>query len=192
VLYDSVSGRWIVTDFAWTNTQSGPYYECIAVSKTTDPVSGGWWMYGFRADDASHPWLDDYPKLGVWPDGIYMSVNMFDCLNSDCSSASYKGVRVWSLNRADMISGAPLRNVLFDMGSGYFSVFPSNAQGAMPPAGTPNFFLSLGSSTTLQMWKFTTNWTTPANSTFTGPTNITVASYTEPSARPTVGQYSSR
>ncbi|MFZ0544282.1 MAG: hypothetical protein WAM60_02515, partial [Candidatus Promineifilaceae bacterium] len=66
VLYDNVSGRWIISDFAWNNIQNGPYYECIAVSKTADPVSGGWWFYGMRADDASHPWLNDYPKMGIW------------------------------------------------------------------------------------------------------------------------------
>nr|HNB52846.1 hypothetical protein [Anaerolineales bacterium] len=52
VLYDNVSGRWILSDFAWTDMQNGPYYECIAISKTADPVSGGWWLYGLRADDA--------------------------------------------------------------------------------------------------------------------------------------------
>ncbi len=40
VLYDQYSGRWIITDFAWSSTR-GPFYECIAVSKTADPVSGG-------------------------------------------------------------------------------------------------------------------------------------------------------
>ncbi len=92
VLYDAQSGRWIITDFAWSNFTSGPYYECIAVSKTGNPVTGGWWMYGFRADDASHPYLNDYPKLGIWSDGIYMSANMFDILNR-AGTASYKGVQ---------------------------------------------------------------------------------------------------
>ncbi len=183
VVYDPYVDRWIVTDFAWTNTQNGPYYECIAISKTSDPVSGGWWQYGFRADDATHAWLNDYPKLGVWADGIYMGVNMFDCLTSTCSSATYKGVRVWALNRDDMISGAALRSVRFDLGSGYFSVFPSNARGALPPSGTPNFFTSIVAPSTLQMWKFHVDWTNTANSTFTGPTNISVASFSEPSVQ---------
>ncbi|MFZ6029041.1 MAG: proprotein convertase P-domain-containing protein [Chloroflexota bacterium] len=182
VLYDAQSGRWIITDFAWSNTQSGPYYECIAVSKTADPVSGGWWMYGFRADDASHAWLNDYPKLGVWHDGIYMSVNMFDCLTSTCSSANYKGVRVWALNREDMISGAPLRSVRFDLGTAYFSVFPSNYRGTQPPAGTPNYFGSIYSPNTFQLWKFRVDWNNTSNSTFTGPTNITVSGFSIPSA----------
>jgi hypothetical protein len=138
---------------------NGPYYECIAVSKTGDPVSGGWWQYGFRTDDPANPYLDDYPKLGVWADGIYMSVNLFDCLNSSCSSATFEGPRVWALNRDDLIGGAALRNVLFDLGSAYGSVFPSNVRGALPPAGTPAFFASIDAPSTLQMWKFHVDWT---------------------------------
>jgi hypothetical protein len=42
VVFDVQSGRWIITDFAWTNFVNGPYYQCIAVSKTGDPILGGW------------------------------------------------------------------------------------------------------------------------------------------------------
>ncbi|MFZ0549132.1 MAG: hypothetical protein WAM60_27035, partial [Candidatus Promineifilaceae bacterium] len=141
VLYDNVSGRWIISDFAWNNIQNGPYYECIAVSKTADPVSGGWWFYGMRADDASHPWLNDYPKMGIWHDGIYMTANMFDCLTSTCSSASYKGVRLWALNRDDLIAGNPINYQYGDLGSAYFSLLPSNAKVSIPSAGTPNYLM---------------------------------------------------
>ena len=54
-----------------------PFYECIAVSQTGDPVNGGWYFYAVRADDATHPWFPDYPKMGIWPDGLYMTANMF-------------------------------------------------------------------------------------------------------------------
>lgn len=183
VLYDAQSGRWIITDFAWTNFTSGPYYECIAVSKSGDPVTGGWWMYGFRADDASHPYLNDYPKLGVWADGIYMSANMFDILNPR-GSASYKGVRVWALNRDDLTSGAPLNSVIFDLGSSYFSLIPSNYRGAQPPAGTPAYFASASSSSTnLMLWKFHVDWANPGASTLTGPLNIPIASFNQPSGQ---------
>src|SRR5207249_9047663 len=48
------------------------------------------------------------------------------------------------------------------------------------PAGEPNFILGMGTtSTTLALWKFHVDWTTPANSTFTGPTTITVSSFAE-------------
>ena len=184
VLYDQVSGRWIITDFAWSNIMSGPYYECIAVSKTADPVSGGWWLYSFVAETGTNPpaKLNDYPKLGIWGDGIYMSANLFDCLTSNCSSASYGGVKVWALNRSDMISGAALRSVAFKLGTSYFSLLPANLKGDLPPANTPEYFMSGSSSnTSMQLWKFSTNLATPASSTFTGPTTFSVASFTAPS-----------
>ncbi len=187
VLYDPISGRWILTDFAWVNTQDGPYYECIAVSKTADPVSGGWWLYALDAGArVGDDWLDDYPKLGIWSDGIYMGMNMFDCLNADCSSASYTGARVWALNRDDMTSGAALRTVMFDLGASYGSVFPANLRGALPPANTPAFFGSVAAvdppatSNTFNLWEFDVDWVTLANSTFTGPTALAVTTFSTP------------
>ena len=175
VIYDQVSGRWIVTDFAFAGSgTTPPYYECIAVSKTADPVSGGWWVYTVTASTTA---LNDYPKFGIWNDGIYMSANMFT------GGASYGGVKVWALNRDDMISGAALRSVAFTLGTSYFSLLPANLKGVAAPAGTPEYFMSdYGSNTSMKLWKFTTNWATPASSTFTGPTSFAVASFTRPSA----------
>ena len=48
-------------------------FQCFAVSKTGDPVTGGWNFYSIETPGG----LGDYPKFGVWPDGIYMSANMF-------------------------------------------------------------------------------------------------------------------
>ncbi len=50
VIYDASVNRWVVTDFAWDNFNTGPYYECIAVSQGADPVAGGWYFYALRAD----------------------------------------------------------------------------------------------------------------------------------------------
>jgi hypothetical protein len=175
VLYDQISGRWIITDFAFSSVNRGPYYECIAVSKTGDPVSGGWWLYTLTADSTN---LNDYPKLGIWSDGIYMSANMFK------RGSTYAGVKVWALNRDDMISGAPLRSVAFTLGTAYFSLLPANLKGALPPSGSPEYFLSdWGSTTSMKLWKFKVNWASPSSSTFTGPTSISVASFTKPSSR---------
>ena len=78
MLYDTYENRWFLTDFAFELDSSGnvspqTVYQCFAVSKTGDPVAGGWNFYLIL-----HPGgLGDYPKFGVWPDGIYMSANMF-------------------------------------------------------------------------------------------------------------------
>ena len=128
-LYDMLGQRWIFMDFAWTNIQNGPYYFCFGVSQTSDPVAGGWWRYAIRADDANHPYLPDYPKGGVWPDGLYFSANMFDCTNSTCSAASYQEARAYAFNRVKMESGAALTaNDLQakDTNSSNFTMLPSN------------------------------------------------------------------
>ena len=97
---------------------------------------------------------------------------------------TYSGAKVWALNRDDLISGAALRSVAFTLGTSYFSLLPANFKGTQPPANTPAYFLSdWGSTTSMKLWKFKVNWTTPSSSTFTGPTSFTVASFTRPTAR---------
>jgi hypothetical protein len=96
VMYDHVADRWLITDMAWAST-FGPFYQCIAVSKTSDPVLGGWWLYTMKAHDT---WSNDYPKLGIWGDGFYMTANMWQVGAPD----TLKGTRVWALNRAELPS----------------------------------------------------------------------------------------
>src|SRR5438876_3730756 len=178
VIYDPQHDRFIVADFSWADIQNGPYYECIAVSKTSNPVSGGWWRYAFRADDAAHPWFPDYPKMGIWPDGLYMTTNMFDCLDSVCGNANFKEARVYALNIDDLVNGATLRSVVADTNSSRFSLLPSNYRGAAPPAGREN--LMVAESGTLYAWevyKFHVDYAVPSNSTFTGPVNVSQTSY---------------
>jgi hypothetical protein len=181
VLYDAAADRWVITDFAWTNNDSGPYYECIAASKTSDPVTGGWWLYALRADDATHNWLNDYPKLGVWPDGIYMAANMYDCVNNCGAGTNYQGSRAWALNRAELYSGGPMRAIVFDVNLNAFTLLPSNLRGAAPPAGRPNFFVANDFTIfALDIFKFHVDWTTPSLSSFTGPFQVPVATYSNP------------
>ena len=178
------SDRFIVADFAWTDVVNGPYYECVAVSKTGDPVAGGWWFYGIRADDAANPYLPDYPKMGIWPDALYMGTNMFDCLTAGCATASYQKAHAHAFNINKMVNGTPLvaADIQFaDMSSAHFSVIPSNYRGTAPPANSPNYFV--GESFSIFGWevyKFDVDFTTPANTTYTGPTNVGAASYANP------------
>src|SRR5438105_3384596 len=75
VLYDTFEDRWIITDFAFQVDGSGnpisPAYQCFAASMTGDPVGGGWNFYSIQIPDV----LNDYPKFGIWSDGLYMSAN---------------------------------------------------------------------------------------------------------------------
>ena len=180
VLYDAISGRWLASDFAWLSS-SGPFYQCIAVSKTADPVSGGWWLYTIDVSDSGTPgvyWFNDYPKLAVWADGIYMSADMFDATGSTLQT-----VRVFAFNRDDLVSGAPtgLRSGVFDVYGGYIHLLPSNLRGALPPPGTPNFFASIDEPNLLRLWKFqVTSWGPPVIASLTGPTNLAVNGFAMP------------
>ena len=180
VVYDTFAGRWVISDFAFTTDAFGNVnsdnYQCFAVSKTGDPVNGGWWFYAFKV--ASGGDIADYPKFGVWPDGIYMSANVF-------GPSTFKNVQVWAFNKDDLYGGsASPRAVTYKLpqssgGTQVFSLLPSNArmQTGAPPAGRPNLFTSIWGSYQLRVWKFTPNWTTTASSTFTGPANATIATF---------------
>ena len=50
-----------------------PTDECVAVSTTSD-ATGTYNRYGFHLGSN----FFDYPKLGVWPDAYYMSMNVFN------------------------------------------------------------------------------------------------------------------
>ncbi len=169
VLYDSFEDRWIITDFAFTTDGGGNItsssYQCFAVSKTGDPVAGGWNYYSTIDTDL----FGDYGKFGVWTDGIYMSANMFG-FNS---GGAFGGVRVRALNKAQMYAGAPtVQVVVFNAPSGEFSMMPANArlQTGTPPAGTPNLFSVVWQFTNvISVYKFKVDWEKVSTSTFTGP-----------------------
>jgi hypothetical protein len=170
VLYDSFEDRWFITDFAFAldsggNVNPQAVYQCIAVSKTGDPVNGGWNYYSILAPGG----LADYPKFGVWPDGIYMSANMFGY----SSGSSYTGFHVWAFNKQQMYAGAPSPQVVdFAGDTSDFTLLPANArlQTGTPPAGSPEYYVSTEQFlNALSIYKFHVDWDKVSTSTFTGP-----------------------
>ena len=170
VLYDSFEDRWIITDFAFQLSGGSVVnppgaYQCFAVSQSGDPVVGGWNYYSLHITD----FLNDYPKFGIWPDGIYMAANMFGF----AAGGAYAGPRVWALNKAQMYAGAPtIQSVSFDGPASDFTLLPSNArlQTGTPPPGTPNYFLSTWQFlNAVTVYKFHVDWDHLSLSTFTGP-----------------------
>jgi len=163
VMYDTMADRWLVTDFSLPST--GPVYQCMAISQTGDPVTGGWTYYTFMVDADGAPW-NDYPKYGVWPDAYYLTANMFD---------PWSGAYIWALDREAMLAGAPLTAQEFHAGSIYGSLLPANLKGDLPPAGSPNYLASFDFPNTLHIWKLFIDWDTPTNSHLDGPTDLTTA-----------------
>jgi hypothetical protein len=168
VLYDSFDDRWIITDFAFLTDGGGnpigPAYQCFAASMNGNPLTGGWNFYSTQIND----FLNDYPKFGIWPDGLYMSANMFGFGGGPFSSA-----RAFAFNKAQMYAGSPIVNVVsFNIGGGEFTAIPSNArlQTGTPPPGRPNLFVSTWLFTNaLTVYKFHVDWNNLSLSTLTGP-----------------------
>jgi hypothetical protein len=166
--YDGLANRWVITQFANVQT-SGPFYECVAVSQTSD-ATGAYNRYSYQY--ASFP---DYPKLSVWPDAYYVTYNLFDA-----GGTTFQGAEACAMNRSAMLSGAVANQQCFTTSTSFGGLLASDVDGAAPPVGEPNLLAALGTtSTTLAYWKFHVDWATPANTTFTGPSNLTVASYTQ-------------
>jgi hypothetical protein len=159
VQYDQLADRWVLTQFAVSGT---PYTQCVAVSTSPDPT-GTYFRYAFSYDRS----FNDYPKMGVWPDGYYISYNMFR------NGRSFTGNTVCAFERDKMLIGASARQICANT-TAAASMEPADLEGtALPPAGTPNLLLSIGTST-LQFWRFAINWTAGTGS-LTGPTTITGA-----------------
>jgi hypothetical protein len=167
VRFDAAAQRWVVSQFAISST---PFAECVAVSTTAD-ATGSYNRYEFTFND-----FPDYPKMGVWPDAYYFTFNNFNP-----AGTSYIGANVCAADRTKMLAGAAATIQCFQLDANQYGMLPSDLDGATPPpAGTPNFVMELdpSGSANLDLYKFHADFTTPANSTFTGPTAISVAAFT--------------
>jgi hypothetical protein len=156
VQYDQLADRWILTQFAVSAT---PYTQCIAVSTSPDPTGSYYrYSYSFNRD------FNDYPKMGVWPDGYYITYNMFK------NGRSFSGHNVCAYERDQMLVGASARQICA-LTTAAASLEPSDLEGTtLPPAGSPNLLLSI-SSTALQFWRFAVNWGA-GTGTLTGPSTV--------------------
>jgi hypothetical protein len=162
VLYDKLAQRWVFSQFSVSTT---PYLQCIAVSTTSD-ATGTYNRYSFQYSN-----FDDYPKMAVWPDAYYETFNMF------AGGTTFVGADACAYNRGAMLAGTAATQVCFQQGTSVGGLLPSDLDGTTaPPAGSPNYMLYFGTNN-LNLYKFHVDFTTPSNSTFSGPTVINVAAF---------------
>jgi hypothetical protein len=169
VLYDSLARRWLISQFSVTTL---PYLNCVAVSTGPDPL-GTYYRYAYSYGNVD---FIDYPKFGIWPDGYYVTFNVF------ANGVTFTGAKVCAYDRNKILTGASATQQCFNTNSSWGGLLPSTVNGVTPPpTGAPNFILGLdtpATSTRLAYWNFHVDWTTPANTTMTGPSFLTVSTYT--------------
>ena len=132
VLYDQIANRWLVSQFAGTSFITD---ECIAVSTTAD-ATGSYNRYGFHLTSTV---FMDYPKISVWPDAYYMSMNVFNS-----AGTAFLGPQPFAFDRAAMLAGAADHFVSTGItgGPAEDGYLPADLDGStLPPAGTPATFV---------------------------------------------------
>lgn len=171
-LWDPLAERWVMSQFAIP--ASAPFYQCVAVSQTSDPT-GSWYRYAYAWPNNRFP---DYPKLGVWTDGYYITTNDFNS-----SLTAYMGITAGAFERDKMLAGLPAAFIYFQTsGDLHYSALPADLDGNMaPPVGAPGFIAEFQDKTWFspplpadQVWvtELVLDWTNPGNSTFgVGATN---------------------
>jgi hypothetical protein len=187
VVYDALADRWILSNLAF-NVVGGnpvsPFFQCIAASRTSDPVTGGWNLYAVRTDTgaAGQPplnTLNDYPKFGTWSDCLYYSANGFLF-----PSGSFNGVEFGSFSRSDMYAGNPLTGALGFIATTNdpFTMIPSNLAapaGSLPPTGTPDYYVSESNvAFAFEVRKFTAGSNCGSGGSLSAATNVSQNSYT--------------
>jgi hypothetical protein len=170
VLYDQLADRWVITQFAGGSTITD---ECIAVSTTSD-ATGAYKRYGYHLGSEFY----DYPHLGVWPDGYYMAMNVFNT-----AGTAYLRPQPFAFDRAAMIAGNTTAAYVTttSLGSGNAPLLPADIDGTnVPPVGTPEVFVEYPDTNTYKTYRFHADYVTPANTTFTLAGSPAAAAYTQP------------
>ena len=171
VLFDPLASRWLMAEFAAVGN-----HLCVYVSRTSDPLTGGWFSYDF-----STPEFPDYPKYAVWPDGYYVT-----------TGESVPAVYV--LERARMLAGLSAGLLRFTAppldGFSFQALTPADLDGrASPPPGAPAVFVrhrddELHDPGTadpmhdfLDLFELHADFATPSNSTFTQVASVPVTEF---------------
>ncbi len=166
VKYDQMANRWVMTQLAFNVDNSGnpvaPFYQCVAVSQNSD-ATGAYNRYAFQFTD-----FNDYPKLSVWPDAYYLTVNMFNA-----NTGAFLGPQACALDRASMLANRCATAQCHQLSSTEGSLLPADLDGStLPPAGSPEYFMDFDDNGAVKYSRFFVNWTTPSSSVFQGPTTI--------------------
>ncbi len=168
VKYDQLADRWVITKFAFSDRNVGPFAQCVAVSVTSD-ATGPYYRYEFPFDS-----LNDYGKLGMWPNAYYLTLNMV--------GPKTWGPRICALNRQAMLQGQNTSMQCFQLDFlAASALLPGDLDGkTLPPAGTPEYLMGMQKPNTLKLYTAQIDFNNSKNSKLSGPVTITVDNFTMP------------
>ncbi len=167
VQYDRLADRWFLSQIG---SESAPYSLCTAVSKTNDPT-GAYFLYQYSFGSN----FPDYPHYSVWPTATNSAYLQMSHLFLNLQS--FVGTAACAYDRTAMLAGAasPVQICFTIANDGGYQ--PSDLDGSTPPPdGSPGYFVTF-ETTSLYEYQLGPNFADPGASTFTGPINIPVSSF---------------
>jgi len=215
ILYDRLDNSFVISRRAYFTVGKIPHYSwCIAASSGSDLSSPSiqWYAYEYKMDTVIpcvpksnncttgnvYYYDPDWPRIGTWSDGFYITFDLED------PTAYYaeQGFEACLLDRADIVLGNSSNPITC-----YTYMVPETQKPSLihsvdvadidsatgPPAGEPEYFLSIVNPSNAQQGKngqrVCTSQTTPCTSNqlalftwgasgLTGPTFVTVDPYT--------------
>src|SRR6059058_3755115 len=186
VLYDQITDRWILSQFTTSglNDSSKPFWNCVAVSTTSDPT-GSYYRYAFETKNFQ--FFPDYPKYGNWTDSYVLTTREFG------PTVEY-GIGVYALEKNKMVNGEPARAVRFFIDGNAPGMLPLVGDGllpadidgkqkpktdtAIPIVGTQDDNSDYGATfDALNVWDLTVKWNSAASSTLTLNTQLPTAPF---------------
>ena len=128
---------------------------------TTGDATGSYFRYDYHLGSN----FFDYPKVAVWPDAYYMSMNVFNS-----TGTAFLGPQPFAFDRSKMLVGLPGTFVSTGItgGSSEESYLPADLDGSLPPlVGAPATFVEWPGGGSYRTFHFHVDFVTPSNSTFT-------------------------
>jgi len=166
VRFDSRADRWLISGFVWEIAD--PDALCIAVSQSSDPVTGGWYLYTLPALDgiAGDKFSLDFPKLSVWSDAYFLS-----SLRGEAGDTPL-GLDAWALDRSKMITGSTAGFTRFHITGPQVALLPADPDGPSPPDNSPGWFARqidgerFSGTDRIEIWAFAIDWANYTNASF--------------------------
>jgi hypothetical protein len=178
IQYDQLADRWMISQFC---TANDPFpHQMMAISTTPDPT-GSYYLYDFMMPNVHFP---DYPHYGVWPDGYYMTANVFN----NTAATAFVGAGSYAFDRQRMLVGDSTASMIYidesQIDPTLGGELPTDADGLMPPApGTPNLICEFRNTffgdpfDALRCFEFRPNYDNPNLTTFTQIPDIATAPF---------------
>ncbi len=177
VMYDPLADRWHISQFAIPANPNS--FQCVALSVTGDPT-GAYYVWSYLYPGTQ---INDYPKVGVWPDAYHMTFNQFNN-----AGTAFLGAGILSQDRPKALAGDPTASVVYlnllpiDPNAG--GLLPTDVDGIVPPpAGMAQVFGEYKADEfgdpldAIRYYKWVPNFVTPASSVLTVLPDVALAAF---------------